>query len=549
MSASEHEVARHQKKEAYNHELVTSEDFYVAEIEALITHLMTPLSGSATRCNIKPGEIEFVFGIMQHILQFHLQFLRIIRDELTVVHTFAHYIGFIAMYSDYFKKYSLIIDMVASWSHSMEFREFIVLRLQNEKCAKYIDSRLCSLPWYLYRPLLRIKEYYRFFKDLLIITNPTDDEYKPLLKCKKGIRSLCHKIQRTDLHHIKKTRLLEIQLQIFGNTEPIVTNNRYFVYNRMCQVKVTGISSKKYKHIHLYIFNDGLLWCSKRGQFKKWFGFINTNLVYGVPDSSTSNDATLFIQYGSMHQRRKRRKKRNKAHMTRVSHAHSHSRSISISSKLEDVEENEEIKLNSHQDIIDQMAANHAPPTKKNVLLFVNEAARNQCLDKIKQTQSKYHKKLQHQARKRQYMSSKSKEKLKYLVVSGDGDDDSQSTYSRTEVSESSFIDLHLNFNHKPLESHKYNASMSTPTASQTGTTIHDPEHSDDTDTASEHSTSYISSNHSNHSQKQSESRPTISNHIVPNARPLNPLKQSVSTKITTIEEEDEEDELKTEPN
>ena len=197
MSAAETEVIRQQKKEAYNHELVTSEDFYVSEIESLCTHVVTPLLANASRCNIKSEQVSFVFGILQHLSQFHLQLLRIIRDELSVINTFEAYIGFIQMYSDYFTKYDEILDTVSGWCRSMEFREFMHLRLQNEQCKKYIDNRLCSIPWYLYRPFERIKQYYRFFKDLEKITMSTDEEYSNLIKCKKTIKTLYDKIRRS----------------------------------------------------------------------------------------------------------------------------------------------------------------------------------------------------------------------------------------------------------------------------------------------------------------------------------------------------------------
>ena len=79
----------------------------------------------------------------------------------------------------------------------MEFREFMILRLQNEQCQKFIDNRLCSIPWYLYRPFERIKQYYRFFRDLEKITFKTDDEYKKLIKCRDTLKSLYEKIKKS----------------------------------------------------------------------------------------------------------------------------------------------------------------------------------------------------------------------------------------------------------------------------------------------------------------------------------------------------------------
>lgn len=98
---------------------------------------------------------------------------------------------------------------------------------------------------------------------------------------------------------IKKTRLLEIQLQIFGNPELLVNNDRYFVYMRMCQIKLSHGIGKRLKHINLYIFNDMVLWVSKRGHWKKTIKFKD-HIIYGKSTKNNkSNDPLLFIGGGS----------------------------------------------------------------------------------------------------------------------------------------------------------------------------------------------------------------------------------------------------------
>lgn len=270
-----------------------------------------------------------------------------------------------------------------------------------------------------------------------------------------------------------KTRLLEIQLQMFGNPEPIVVAKRHFVYNRICQMKVSGIG-KKYKYIHLYIFNDGLLWCSKRGQFKRSFSFKNTNLLYGVPKKSNSSDASMFIKYGSKiaistanpphaHHgtvqalRRKRigkRKEMKPKSRTFSLSATVHTTTTDAVGTLKGLMPNVEPKVdqngngmncnhklngngameplangleipngpnaantNSNGDVggtgspsgststVPPMPSprppeisieiNHGKPCKKTILVFVNEKVRDQCLEKIKVTQTKYLKRCQ----------------------------------------------------------------------------------------------------------------------------------------------------------
>lgn len=383
---------------------------------------------------------------------------------------------------------------------------------------------------------------------------------------------------------------MEIQLQIFDNPDPIVTDDRYFIYNRICQVKLSGHLGKKYKHIHLYIFNDGLLWCSKRGQFKKGFKFINTNLLYGVHEDNNSEDATMFIQYGSRHKNKKR--KNNKKNKNKPKNIYSpHPQSIMNESK-----ENLEIQQTEEEEQDYSMQINHGKPTKKTILVFVNEQARDQCLQKIKQTQTKYLKRLQ-----RQLLKRKERQKLKKGKPSKNGhnnnhplniknknknklnihdiNNESSLTLSQTEESslyqqlssmENSSGLSSMKYDHmlslKPLESHKqYSNTFSTTINSSaiTSNILDSNEQSDDTDNNMmnniivvgiddniknndnesddnildiEHSKSTSTGNKSQHSNNSSIN---INITPIPNCKPL---KQSVSKEITTIKEEDEDD-------
>merc|ERR1712228_92913 len=191
-------------------------------------------------------------------------------------------------------------------------------------------------------------------------------------------------------------------------------------------------------------------------------------------------------------------------------------------------------------DPLHSMQINHGKPTKKIILIFVNEQARNQCLEKIKMTQSKFVKKMQ-QSKEKNYCFDKNK-----LSIRASGDDLDSMTKSFSHSVESSFfgIDSHILSNPKPLDSHKL-SNLSTPTHSNVSSTqitltedfMHsDSSFSDNQSIESKSVTSksmMITPNHSNNS--------SVSNMEVSKAN-LGALKQSVSTEITTIQEENEED-------
>ena len=72
---------------------------------------------------------------------------------------------------------------------------------------------------------------------------------------------------------------MEVQLQIHGIREDLrlVNDQRYFIYNRTCQMRRRMIG-KKLKKIHIYLFNDLFIWVSEKGKFKGSYSFYDPNL-------------------------------------------------------------------------------------------------------------------------------------------------------------------------------------------------------------------------------------------------------------------------------
>eukprot|EP01084_Bolivina_argentea_P254354 427590_1 len=112
-----------------NHELITSEDQYVNELETIVKYIVKPLEKSAARCKISGGEesVKKVFKYLNSMLQFHETFLSIIRETISIIPDLYKYIGFITMYDDYLHHYDEILQIFSTW-RSMEFKEFITMR-------------------------------------------------------------------------------------------------------------------------------------------------------------------------------------------------------------------------------------------------------------------------------------------------------------------------------------------------------------------------------------------------------------------------------------
>lgn len=166
------DLSRVKRIQEYNHHLLSSEDQYVNELETLVLYIFEPLAKNAKRCKIDIDSVKKVYAYLDSMLKFHLTFLGVIRETVSVLPDLYKYQSFVKMYADYLTAYDDIIYTFSTWS-SMECREFLTLRLQQNEVKKHIDQRLCSLPWYLYRPFDRIKEYHRFLKDLCKLTHRT----------------------------------------------------------------------------------------------------------------------------------------------------------------------------------------------------------------------------------------------------------------------------------------------------------------------------------------------------------------------------------------
>jgi len=304
------EEARDQQSriEHFNHQLLASEDQYVNVLETIVEYIVKPLEKAAVRCKIQGGEQEVkkVFQYLISMRDFHITFLSIIRETISIIPDLNDYINFIQMYDDYLRHYDQIVAIFATW-RSMEFREFVSLRLKHQNVRKHIIDKLDSLPWYLYRPFDRIKEYHRFLKDVEKISRKGHGDYNLVRDSLKKIRPLYRKIKSSEKRLQNKTRLLEVQLQIHGyhKERGLVEDGRRFVYNRQCQMKRDrGLISKRYKHIQIYLFNDLFLWVSARGKFKGSYSFLADDLEIGVPADCKKGDALFSI---GLHKERHKR--------------------------------------------------------------------------------------------------------------------------------------------------------------------------------------------------------------------------------------------------
>ena len=186
------------KQLSYNHLLLASEIFYLKELQCIKQYIFIPIKeniSSLTDEAINPDDINIAFKHWNHFLTFHDQFLTAITQEKHILPTMFRYINFTKIYIEYSKEYEQMLRIFSSWT-STEFKKFLVKQLENETLTKIIENNLCSLPWYLYRPFDRIKEYRRFVKDLQLIAQTQDDDYELINKTKNHLTHTYKQIKK-----------------------------------------------------------------------------------------------------------------------------------------------------------------------------------------------------------------------------------------------------------------------------------------------------------------------------------------------------------------
>ncbi|ETO26675.1 hypothetical protein RFI_10459 [Reticulomyxa filosa] len=209
-------------------QLLKSEDEYVNMLEVLVKYVFRPLHENSARLvvyvskkkknNVKVKnlnkwinvQVQFVYLFLEHLLQFHMNFLAVINDELNIVPDFYKYSNFVQMYDDYLGKFDNVLRVFAEWK-SMEFRCFVTMRLESERVQKHIEApMLYMLPWfkkkkniyiytymYLYNPFERLKVYYKFLRDLQNLSMEGDEDKKFLEGSLVKFRKVYHKIKQS----------------------------------------------------------------------------------------------------------------------------------------------------------------------------------------------------------------------------------------------------------------------------------------------------------------------------------------------------------------
>ena len=187
------------KQLSYNHLLLASEIFYLKELQCIKNYIATPLKENCLSFNddeeMNIDDINRTFKQWDILLKFHKSFLNAITEQKHILPTLFKHINFTKLYIEYSTRYESMLETFSKWN-SKKFKNFIIKQLENENVTKIIENNLCSLPWYLYRPFDRIKEYRRFVKDLQLLSQQNDEDYELINETKNQL-SFAYK-------HIKK---------------------------------------------------------------------------------------------------------------------------------------------------------------------------------------------------------------------------------------------------------------------------------------------------------------------------------------------------------
>ena len=206
------------KQLSYNHLLLASEIFYLKELQCIKDYIFVPIRDNVSTMidgnstpnkpmvgqelnKFKQNDINIAFKHWNHLLSFHDSFLSAIKEQKHILPTLYQFINFTKIYVEYAQEYEKILNIFSHFTSS-NFKQFIIKQLENENLIKIIENNLCSLPWYLYRPFDRIKEYRRFVKDLQLLSQSNDDDYDLINKTKTHLSHTYKQIKKGKYQYI-----------------------------------------------------------------------------------------------------------------------------------------------------------------------------------------------------------------------------------------------------------------------------------------------------------------------------------------------------------
>eukprot|EP00808_Paulinella_micropora_P015728 g73573.t1 len=263
---------KRQQAEKIVQEVLSTEQTYVASLNALLGCFVQPLKIMATQNNfgIDQGhqeQIQALISNLELLGRFHNTFLTDLEKEpSTPAKTLLAYGDFFKFYKHYLNNYEKTLTTLEALRGQKKFVQFL-----DETKRRLERHGQLDLMSYLIMPVQRVPRYVMLLKELRNSTEPAVDEWVNIDQALSKLGEVASDINEAKREMEARTALLNIQNRITnlqqGGLGTLVAPHRRLVREQTLQCSDHARSGKKKRRVFL-LFNDLLLWTSNANKYK-----------------------------------------------------------------------------------------------------------------------------------------------------------------------------------------------------------------------------------------------------------------------------------------
>jgi hypothetical protein len=272
--------ANFEKRSSVINELIATEKNYVGKLECLIKDYLIPLAETKD-----PDALQISSG-PDVIVKLH----RLLLDKLEKVPPYADNQLVIA---EIFEKHGQFFKMYSTFLATYEQRMAKIALLKKRDNCKHVFAEakrkgVEAIESLMINPVQRIPRYILILKEILKYTDECTPAYEKLKAVYDQVEKVCASINQDKAQNDSVSRIADLHEAIKDKFDQVIAPGRKLIREDEVKILKSGGFMKKYSDIILFLFNDMVLWTSKKsGKFKGMF-YLNGDISLKAAEESSS---------------------------------------------------------------------------------------------------------------------------------------------------------------------------------------------------------------------------------------------------------------------
>lgn len=223
------------KREQIINEIVDSEKVYLRGLTILV----------------KEFNVDFVNKFANLLLEFHGVFEVDLRNSSNIAEVFDKNADYLKMGNPYVEGYTEMMQKLAELRGKKKFQK---------KLSELKQKGFADISSYLITPVQRVPRYLLLLTDLLKHTPAKHPQYEVLTRALDKVRSVAYVLNEAGRRIEEMNILYQLELEINGQTAPIVQSGRRFIEKGWFKERANGEEEKAQC---LFVFSDQMLLTKK----------------------------------------------------------------------------------------------------------------------------------------------------------------------------------------------------------------------------------------------------------------------------------------------